>query len=137
MFNIRGTDPKDPGLVSANSISNDILKGHPIFAILIRDKPSQLSKSASMNLELEQLITENQDVFPDKFPKELPPARTQDLYIELKPQTEPQKIGLYRMSQYELEEVKAKVNELLEWGYIRPSTIPIGSPRLVRNEEGR
>ena len=79
-----------------------------------------------MNLELGKLITEYRDVFPDKLPKGLSPARTQDFHIELKPQTEPQKKGLYRMSLYELEEVKAKVNELLEWGYIRPSTSPWG-----------
>ena len=34
------------------------------------------------------------------------------------------------MSQYELEEVKEKVNQLMEWGYIRPSTSPWGTSVL-------
>ena len=114
MFNIRVTGPKDSGMVSMNSISNDILKGHPIFAILIRDKLNKSPELTAMNFELEKLIIEYQDVFPDKFPKWLSPTRAQNFYIELKSQTELQKKGLYRVSQYELEEVKEKVIELLE-----------------------
>ena len=83
-----------------------------------------------MSTQLESLLDEYRDVLTDKLPKSLPPIKAQDFHIELKPQTEPQKKGLYRTSQYEPEEVKTKVNQLLELGYIRPSSSPWGASVL-------
>lgn len=137
VFKIHATDPKDPGLVSVNAISRDVLKGHPLFAIVVRDQLHRKPAERPKNDPLENLLSMYQDVFPDKLPKGLPPLRAQDFKIELKPDAEPQKKGLYRMSQFELKEVKAKVEELLEWGYIRPSSSPWGAPVLfVTKKDG-
>ena len=44
---------------------------------------------------------------------------------------------MYRLSALENDEIKKQVQELLEKGFIRPSTSPCGSPIvLVRNKDG-
>jgi hypothetical protein len=65
--------------------------------------------------------------FPDVFPKELtgmPPERKVEFAIELIPGTAPISKRAYRVSGPELVELKKQINELLEKGYIRPSTSP-------------
>jgi hypothetical protein len=69
--------------------------------------------------------------FPDVFPEELPgmpPDRDIEFLIELKPGTTPIYKTLYRMATPELAELKEHVKELLEKGFIRPSSSPWGAP---------
>jgi hypothetical protein len=61
--------------------------------------------------------------FPDVFPKELPgmpPDRDIEFVIELKPGTIPN--TPYRMATPELAELKEHIKELLEKGFIHPSS---------------
>jgi hypothetical protein len=63
--------------------------------------------------------------FPDVFPEELPgmpPDRDIEFVIELKPGTSPVYKTLYRMATPELAELKEHVKELLEKGFIHPSS---------------
>ena len=137
MFIIHATDPKDPGLVSVNAITRDILKGYALFAVVICDRPKPDPKDHLTSDHLENVILEYQDMFPDRFPNQLPPDRAQDFHIKLKQNSEPQKKGLYRMSQYELKEVKAKIKELLERGFLHPIISPWGAPVLfVTKKDG-
>jgi hypothetical protein len=65
--------------------------------------------------------------FPNVFPKELPgmpPERKVEFAIELIPGTAPISKRAYRVSGPELVELKKQIDELLEKGYIRPSTSP-------------
>jgi hypothetical protein len=65
--------------------------------------------------------------FPDVFPKELPGMPTErkvEFAIELIPGTAPISKRAYRVSGPELVELKKQIDELLEKGYIRPSTTP-------------
>jgi hypothetical protein len=69
--------------------------------------------------------------FPDVFPEELsgmPPDRDIKFVIELKPGTAPIHKTPYRMATPELAELKEHVKELLEKGFIRPSSSPWGAP---------
>ena len=74
--------------------------------------------------------------FPDVFPKELPgmpPDRDIEFLIELLPGTWPISKRPYRMPAKDLVEIK----ELLDKGYIRPSSSPWGSPvLLVEKKDG-
>jgi hypothetical protein len=68
--------------------------------------------------------------FPDVFPEELPgmpPERDIKFVIELKPGTTPIYKTPYRMATPELAELKEHVKELLEKGFIRPSSSPWGA----------
>jgi hypothetical protein len=69
--------------------------------------------------------------FPDEFPEELPgmpPERKVEFAIELIPGTTPISKRAYRVSGPELVELKKQIDELLEKGYIRPSTSPWVAP---------
>jgi hypothetical protein len=72
--------------------------------------------------------------FPDVFPEELPgmsPERKVEFAIELIPGTAPISKRAYRMSGPELVELKKQIDELLEKGYIIPSTSPWAVPMLL------
>jgi hypothetical protein len=68
--------------------------------------------------------------FPDVFPEELlgmPLDRDIEFVIELKPGTTPIYKTPYRMATPELAELKEQVKELLEKGFIHPSSSPWGA----------
>ena len=72
--------------------------------------------------------------FPDVFPKDLPglsPDRDVEFSIELEPGTAPISRRLYRMAPKELAEMKKQLEELLEKGFIRPSSLPWGCPAIL------
>nr|CAH67938.1 H0211F06-OSIGBa0153M17.10 [Oryza sativa] len=69
--------------------------------------------------------------YPDMFPEDLPgmpPKRDIEFRIDLVPGTNPIHKRPYRMAANELAEVKRQVDDLLQKGYIRPSTSPWGAP---------
>jgi hypothetical protein len=69
--------------------------------------------------------------FPDVFPEELPgmpPDRDIEFVIELKPGTTPIYKTPYRMATLELAKLKEHIKELLEKGFIHPSSSPWGAP---------
>jgi hypothetical protein len=69
--------------------------------------------------------------FPDVFLKELsvmPPDRDIEFVIELKPGTAPLYKTPYRMATLELAKLKEHIKELLEKGFIYPSSSPWGAP---------
>jgi hypothetical protein len=68
--------------------------------------------------------------FPDVFPEELsgmPPNRDIEFVIELKPATAPICKTPFRMTTLELAELKEHIKELLEKGFIHPSSSPWGA----------
>jgi hypothetical protein len=71
--------------------------------------------------------------YPDVFPNELlgmPPDRDIEFAIELQPGTAPISKRPYRMPPAELAKLKKQLQELLDKGFIRPSTSPWGCPAL-------
>jgi hypothetical protein len=86
----------------------------------------------------EAVVQEIQDIsvvceFPDVFPKDLPGLpleRDVELVIELKPGMAPISRRSYRMPPNELAELKTQLQDLLEKGFIRPSSSPWGCPAI-------
>jgi hypothetical protein len=71
--------------------------------------------------------------YPDVFLNELPgmpPDRDIEFAIELQPGTAPISKRPYRMPPAELAELKKQLQELLDKGFIHPSTSPWGCPAL-------
>jgi hypothetical protein len=75
------------------------------------------------------VVCEYPDVFPDGLPG-MPPDRDVEFVIELQPGTAPISKRPYRMPPKELAELKNQLQELLDKGYIRPSSSPWGCPAL-------
>jgi hypothetical protein len=67
----------------------------------------------------------------------MPPDKDIEFMIELQPGTTPISKRPYRMSPKELAELKNQLQELLDKGYIRPSSSPWGCPALfVKKKDG-
>jgi hypothetical protein len=75
------------------------------------------------------VVCEYPDVFPEELPG-MPTDRDIEFAIELQPGTAPISKRPYRMPPAELAELKKQLQELLDKGFIRPSTSPWGCPAL-------
>ncbi|GJW33759.1 putative reverse transcriptase domain-containing protein [Tanacetum coccineum] len=76
------------------------------------------------------------EVFPDDFPG-LPPPRQVEFRIDLVPGAAPVARAPYRLAPSELKELSDQLKELLEKGFIRPSSSPWGAPVLfVKKKDG-
>nr|CAH68019.1 H0807C06-H0308C08.6 [Oryza sativa] len=73
------------------------------------------------------IVQDYPDVFPEDLPG-MPPKRDIEFRIDLVPGTNPIHKRPCRMAANELVEVKRQVDDLLQKGYIRPSTSPWGAP---------
>jgi hypothetical protein len=93
----------------------------------------------------EAIIPEIQDIpvvceFPDVFPEDLPglpPERYVEFVIELKHGTTPISRRSYQMLPNELAELKTQLQDLLEKGFIRPSSSPWGCPAIFIKKKDR
>ena len=78
--------------------------------------------------------------FPEVFQKDLLgvfPEREIDFGIDVLPDTQPISIPPYRISLAELKELKEKLKDLLDKGFIRPSISPLSAPvLLVKKKDG-
>jgi hypothetical protein len=80
-------------------------------------------------IEAIRIVSELPDVFPEELPG-MPPKRKVEFAIELIPGTASISKRAYRVSGPELVELKKQIDELLEKGYIRPSTSHWAAPVL-------
>jgi hypothetical protein len=90
---------------------------------------------ASLGSEV-TVVNEFSDVFLEDLPG-MPPDRDIEFVIELKPGTAPIYKTLFRMTTPELAELKEHIKELLEKGFIHPSSSPWGAPMIfVSKKDG-
>jgi hypothetical protein len=113
----------------------------PIYGEITLYLPSQsCTRSCAFALiespvERIPVVCEYPDVFPDELPG-MPPDRDIEFAVELQPGTAPISNRPYRMPPTELAELKKQLQELLDKGFIRPSTSPWGCPALfVKKDE--
>jgi hypothetical protein len=85
--------------------------------------------TVAQNLENISVVCEFPDVFPE-YLSGMPPDRNVEFIIELQPGTTPISRRPYKMTPKELAELKVQLNELLDKGYIHPSSSPWGCPAL-------
>ena len=84
------------------------------------------------DLDLPRVVCEYEDVLP-----ELPLQRVVDFGIELHPSTWPISMTPHRISPVELQELRVQLQELLDKGFIRPSTSPWGAPILFAKKKDK
>jgi hypothetical protein len=91
---------------------------------------------AMIELPLKKIsvVYEYADVFPDELPG-MPPDQDIEFAIELQPRTTPISKRPYRMPPAELAELKKHLQELLDKGFICPSTSPWGCPALFMEKK--
>jgi hypothetical protein len=92
--------------------------------------------SIATSLEEIPVLCDYPDVFPDDLPG-MPPDRDIEFVIELQPGTTPISKRACRMPPKELAELKTQLQELLDKGFIHPSSSPWGCPALfVKKKDG-
>jgi hypothetical protein len=116
---------------------NSPIVGATTLYLPFKDGVNPLSYVAiTPQLEEIPVVREFADVFLDELPG-MPPDRDVEFVIELQPGTAPISKRPYRMPPKELAELKTQLQELLDKGYIRPSSSPWGCPTLfVKKKDG-
>ena len=95
--------------------------------------PTKQSQDAERQKIIQKILQKFEDVCPSDpdWKPPFPPERPVDHKIELVPGAKMPNRPIYRMSQPELEELRRQLDDLMERGYIRPSTSPYASPVLL------
>jgi tRNA threonylcarbamoyladenosine modification (KEOPS) complex Pcc1 subunit len=98
--------------------------------IAVPVKPSgQVYEAVIPEIQDISVVCEFPDVFLEYLPR-LPPEREVEFVIELKPGTTPISRRSYQMPPNELAELKTQLQDMLEKGFIRPSSSPWGCPSI-------
>jgi hypothetical protein len=95
---------------------------------------SVLHHTTAQNLKDIRVACEFLDVFLEDLPG-MPPDQDVEFVIELQPGTAPISRRPYKMTPKELAELKVQLNELLDKGYIRPSSSTWGCPALFMKKK--
>jgi hypothetical protein len=116
---------------------NSLIVGTMTLYLPFKDGVNPCSYVAiTSQLEEIPVVREFADVFPDEL-SGMPPDRGVEFVIELQPGTAPISKRPYRMPPKKLAELKTQLQELLDKGYIRPSSSPWGCPALfVKKKDG-
>ena len=131
-FGFRGEQiPAPSNLISAITARRMLRRGCQGYLALMRDTAADRGKVDDVPIACE---------FPDVFPEELPglpPDREIEFCIDVIPGTAPISLPPYRMAPAELKELKEQLQDLLDKGFVRPSTSPWGAPVLfVKKKDG-
>ncbi|GKB60109.1 hypothetical protein Tco_0916295, partial [Tanacetum coccineum] len=93
-------------------------------------------KSDEKRLEDIPVVREFPGVFPEDLPG-LPPVRQVEFQIDLMPGAVPVAREPYILAPSEMQELSDQLQELVDRGFIRPSTSPWGAPVLfVKKKDG-
>lgn len=120
---------KHQGKIDCASRSISVSNGNGI-QVVFHSKPADshlysLEAATTPTLEMVPVVCEYPDVFPKDLPG-MPPNREVEFVIELVPSTALISRRPYRMPPNELVELKKQIGELLDKGFIRPSSSPWG-----------
>ncbi|GJZ05384.1 putative reverse transcriptase domain-containing protein [Tanacetum coccineum] len=108
-----------------------IERGSQLFLAQVTEK-----EPSKKQLQDVPVIRNFPEVFPDDLPG-LPPPRQVEFRIELVPGAAPIARAPYRLAPSELKELSDRLKELLEKGFIRPCSSPLGDPVLfVKKKDG-
>ncbi|GJS06899.1 putative reverse transcriptase domain-containing protein [Tanacetum coccineum] len=112
-----------------------IEKGCQLFLAQVTMKENK-DKSKEKRLEDVPTVRDFPEVFPEDLPG-LPPIRQVEFQIDLVPGAAPVARAPYRLTQSEMEELSAQLQELSDKGFIRRSSSPWGALVLfVKKKDG-
>ncbi|KAM0001052.1 putative nucleotidyltransferase, Ribonuclease H [Helianthus debilis subsp. tardiflorus] len=119
------------GIITAMRAQQYLQKGYPAMLVLVTNAQSEERKIEDL-----PVVREFADVFPEELPG-LPPHRQVEFQIDLAPGAAPIARAPYRLAPGELQELSNQLQELLDRGFIRPSSSPWGAPVLfVKKKDG-
>jgi hypothetical protein len=120
-------------LVHLNSVGYEKVTLH--LPVISRIKAS-LHHIVERRLEDIHVVCEFSDMFPDDL-SGMPSERAIEFKIELQSGTAPISKAPYKMSREELAELKIQLKDLLDKGFIHPSSSPWGCPALFVSKKDK
>src|SRR5919202_3350477 len=118
-------------IISCIQASKYLLKD--CFAILAHVRDTEVEEK---RLEDVPVVRDFPEVFPEELPG-LPPKRQVEFDIDLVPGAAPIARAPYRLAPSEMKELSDQLQELLDKGFICPSSSPWGAPVLfVKKKDG-
>ena len=139
-------------MLSSTQLKTAVRQGAEVFVVVLQHTNTdeavseaqinayQIGEHGSQALDstdLDKLLAEYADVFPDELPRLQEVDRQVPRIVELIPGSKPPCRPIYRLSQPEMTELKKQLKELLAKGYIEPSTASFASPVLfVKKKDG-
>jgi hypothetical protein len=91
----------------------------------------QKDLEAPLKQQLEIILNEFEDVFPEELPVGLPPVRGIEHQIDLIPGATLPNKAAYRCNPEETKELQRQIEELIDRGYVRESLSPCAVPVLL------
>jgi len=129
-FTFRGMHTASRIILSHIQALKAARSGEDVFVVLFE------ATASGKELTEVAVVQEFTDVFPEKLPG-LPPHRDVDFQIQLVPGARPVSKTPYRMAPKELAEFRVQLQDLVESGFVRPSSSPWGAPVLfVKKKDG-
>ncbi|KAI3702277.1 hypothetical protein L6452_28010 [Arctium lappa] len=108
----KGSNP----IISSLKAHKLLAKGYSSFLAYVID-----AKSEKKTLEDVEVVQDYPDVFPEDLPG-LPPERQVEFQIDLTPGSALIAHAPYRLASTEMQKIMTQLQELLEKGFIRPSS---------------
>ncbi|KAJ0915815.1 putative nucleotidyltransferase, Ribonuclease H [Helianthus annuus] len=119
------------GIISFLKAQKCLRKGHTAILALVTDAATKEKR-----IEDIPVVRDFPQVFSEDLPG-LPPHRQVEFQVELAPGAAPIARAPYRLAPTELEELSKQLQDLLDKGFIRPSSSPWGAPVLfVKKKDG-
>lgn len=114
-------------MINGSAMGKLLKMGNALFAHLF-----MMNNAADQDQE-PKVILQVLDQFIDVFsePKSLPPIRSLDHKINLKPGSSPVSLRPYRYKHFQKNELERQVKEMLNNEIIKPSQSPFSSPALL------
>nr|GEV97745.1 putative reverse transcriptase domain-containing protein [Tanacetum cinerariifolium] len=122
-------------IISYTKTQRYLLKGCPIFLAHVTTKETE-DKSKKKRLEDVPIVQDFREVFPEDLTS-IPPTHQVEFQINLVPGAAPVARAPYRLAPSEMKELSDQLKELVNKGFIRPSSSPWGAPVLfVKKKDG-
>ncbi|KAI3810973.1 hypothetical protein L1987_20685 [Smallanthus sonchifolius] len=119
------------GIISFMKAQKCLRKGQTVILVLVAEQPYEEKKIDDI-----PIVRGYPELFPEDLPG-LPPHRQVEFQIDLAPGAAPIARAPYKLAPSELQELSTQLQELLDKGFIRPSSSPWGAPILfVKKKDG-
>ncbi|KAK8936663.1 hypothetical protein KSP39_PZI012026 [Platanthera zijinensis] len=144
---LRPTIPKEPvvlakdttipverktlNLVGRKEFASDPFYDGIMYALVLLSAKPESSLLDELPSELQVLLEEYKDVYPDELPSTLPPLRNIQHAIDLIPGSSLPNQPHYRLHPAAHKELQTQIEGLLEKGFIRTSMSPCAVPALL------
>ncbi|XP_019251395.1 PREDICTED: uncharacterized protein LOC109230342 [Nicotiana attenuata] len=122
-------------MITSGTMGKMLKKGQALIAHLFMISAVNTEEQEPVGEAIEEVLQHYSDVFAE--PKTLPPVRTLDHNIPLKPGAMSVSLRPYRYNYYQKEELEKQVKEMLTNGIIQHSQSSFSSPALlVKKKDG-